>query len=300
MSRIAYVAGQYPPHRSAAVHIEDRGSEFADGVYEAGGHLVDEGLHLARLARSLSELRIAAPMADAALKIAMRETIRRNHVRDGRPDLPRPRAILFDWDNTLVDSWATIHEALNLTMAAMEKPLWSLDDTKQRVRLSLRESFPRHFGERWEEARQIYLDGFRAIHLDRLMALPGRGELLQGLADAGIYLGVVSNKTGSLLRREAERIGWSTLFGSVIGAGDAAVDKPDAAPVRLALAPSGIDAGEAVWLVGDTSVDMECARNAGCVPVLLGGELVEEEFIDCRPRLVFPEAAALFRFVRGL
>ena len=72
--------------------------------------------------------------------------------------LTRPRAILFDWDNTLVDSWTTIHEALNAVMAAMEKPLWSLRETKERVRLSLRESFPLHFGDRWEEARRIYLD----------------------------------------------------------------------------------------------------------------------------------------------
>jgi phosphoglycolate phosphatase len=214
--------------------------------------------------------------------------------------LPRPRAILFDWDNTLVDSWTTIHEALNAVMAAMEKPLWSLRETKERVRLSLRESFPRHFGERWEEARRIYLGTFSAIHLDRLTVLPGRGELLQGLARKGIYLGVVSNKTGALLRREADELGWSALFGAIVGAGDAAADKPDTAPVRLALAPSGIDAGETVWFVGDTGVDIECARNSGCVPVLLGEEMPEEELVQCTPRLVFGDCAALFRFIRGL
>jgi phosphoglycolate phosphatase len=214
--------------------------------------------------------------------------------------LARPRAILFDWDNTLVDSWATIHEALNVVMAAMEKPLWSLQETKERVRLSLRESFPIHFGEQWEEARQIYLDAFRAIHLERLSSLPGRGELLRALFREGIFLGVVSNKTGSLLRREVDRIGWSTLFGSVIGAGDAAVDKPDAAPVALALESSGIKAGDVVWFVGDTGVDMECARNSGCVPVLLGSGVTAREFFCCAPRLVFSDGAALFHFMRGL
>ncbi len=87
MSRIAYVDGQYLPHRSAGVHIEDRGYQFADGVYEVlavvGGHLVDEEPHLKRLARSLSELRIAAPISQAALEIVMREVVRRNGVRDG-------------------------------------------------------------------------------------------------------------------------------------------------------------------------------------------------------------------------
>lgn len=87
MSRVAYVDGQYVPHRLAAVHIEDRGYQFADGVYEVlavvGGRLVDEAPHLVRLARSLSELHIAAPLCDAALKIVMREVIGRNRVRDG-------------------------------------------------------------------------------------------------------------------------------------------------------------------------------------------------------------------------
>jgi phosphoglycolate phosphatase len=218
----------------------------------------------------------------------------------GSPGLARPRAILFDWDNTLVDSWETIHEALNAVMAAMKKPLWSLPETKERVRRSLRDSFPLHFGERWEEARKIYLDAFRAVHLERLRALPDRDELLQGLFQEGIFLGVVSNKTGPLLRREAASIGWSALFGDIVGAGDAAADKPDAAPVVLALKRSGITASEMVWFVGDTDIDMECAHNSGCVPVLLGNKVTAGEFFRYPPRLVFPDGASLFHFVRGL
>jgi D-alanine transaminase len=87
MSRIAYVAGQYLAHRQAAVHIEDRGFQFADGIYEviavSDGRLVDEAPHLARLHRSLAELRIAAPIGEAALKIVIREIIRRNGVDTG-------------------------------------------------------------------------------------------------------------------------------------------------------------------------------------------------------------------------
>jgi D-alanine transaminase len=87
MSRVAYVGGQYVPHRLAAVHIEDRGYQFADGVYEVlavvGGRLVDEEPHLRRLAKSLAELRIDAPISDHALKIVMREVISRNGVRAG-------------------------------------------------------------------------------------------------------------------------------------------------------------------------------------------------------------------------
>jgi D-alanine transaminase len=87
MSRIAYVNGRYVPHRAARIHIEDRGFQFADAVYEViavtGGALVDEAPHLKRLGRSLGELRIAWPMSEAALKAVMREVVRRNGVRDG-------------------------------------------------------------------------------------------------------------------------------------------------------------------------------------------------------------------------
>ena len=72
MSRIAYVNGRYVPHHAARVHIEDRGFQFADAVYEviavSGGGLVDEAPHLQRLGRSLGELRIARPMSEAALR----------------------------------------------------------------------------------------------------------------------------------------------------------------------------------------------------------------------------------------
>lgn len=87
MSRIAYVNGSYVPHGEAAVHIEDRGYQFADGVYEVcevrGGRLVDETRHIDRLIRSLNELRIAMPMDRRPLGLVLRETVRRNRVRNG-------------------------------------------------------------------------------------------------------------------------------------------------------------------------------------------------------------------------
>lgn len=87
MSRVAYVNGRYLPHAMARVHVEDRGYQFSDGVYEVcevrGGQLVDERRHMERLARSLKELRMRAPMGPAAMGIVLRETLRRNGVRDG-------------------------------------------------------------------------------------------------------------------------------------------------------------------------------------------------------------------------
>ena len=87
MPRVAYVNGQYVPHREAAVHVEDRGYQFSDGVYEvwgvANGVLTDFELHLDRLERSLRELRIAEPMSRKALSAVVHEVARRNRVRNG-------------------------------------------------------------------------------------------------------------------------------------------------------------------------------------------------------------------------
>ncbi len=87
MARVAYVNGRFVPHARATVHIEERGYQLGDGVYEVwavfGGRLADAAGHFQRLARSLGELRIAAPMSDRALQILLDETLRRNRVSDG-------------------------------------------------------------------------------------------------------------------------------------------------------------------------------------------------------------------------
>jgi D-alanine transaminase len=87
MSRTAYVNGRYVPHRQAQVHVEDRGYQFADGVYEViavhEGRFLDEDGHLERLDRSLTELRIGWPMSRPALRLVAREVVRRNRVRNG-------------------------------------------------------------------------------------------------------------------------------------------------------------------------------------------------------------------------
>lgn len=107
MSRVAYVNGVYSPHGEAMVHIEDRGFQFADGVYEVwsvmGGRLADFDGHMTRLHRSLNELDIEIPMSAAALGVVLKETVRRNRVRDGlvylqvtRGTAPRDHAFPVD------------------------------------------------------------------------------------------------------------------------------------------------------------------------------------------------------------
>ena len=97
MARIAYVNGRYVPHREAAVHVEDRGYQFADGVYEViavrAGRFVDAGPHLDRLDRSLGELRIAPPMERTALHHVLNEVRRRNRIENGIVYLQATRGV---------------------------------------------------------------------------------------------------------------------------------------------------------------------------------------------------------------
>lgn len=184
--------------------------------------------------------------------------------------LIKPTAIIFDWDNTLVNTWPIIHAALNATMAQFGKPLWAFEDTKARVRKSMRDSFPEIFGEHWQQAGEFYQQQYRAHHLNKLEALPDAEALLKAVKNTGIYNVVVSNKKGQNLRQEVSHLGWDHYFNKVVGADDAARDKPFRDPVDLAFVGSTHAMGNHVWFIGDSDIDLECAKNSGCAAVLYG------------------------------
>jgi len=122
LSRIAYVNGRYLRHAEASVHIEDRGYQFADGIYEVcgirGGKLRDERLHLERLQRSLRELRMDMPVSLSALKVILREVVRRNRIANGmvyfqvtRGVAPRDHPFPADAQASLVVTAKRLNEA---------------------------------------------------------------------------------------------------------------------------------------------------------------------------------------------
>jgi phosphoglycolate phosphatase len=185
-------------------------------------------------------------------------------------ELTKPRAVLFDWDNTLVDTWPVIHEALKATFEAYGMTPWTLEEVKARVARSMRDAFPDLFGERWQEAGEHYKNSYRAIHKERLKPLPGAQDVLRLLKERNIYTAVVSNKTGPILRLEAPFLNWQGYFNALVGSGDAQKDKPHADPVLKALEGSGITPGPEVWLIGDSLIDVECAHEAGISAVVYG------------------------------
>ena len=203
----------------------------------------------------------------------------------------RPSILLYDWDNTLVDGWTGIAAALNAVFTVFAMPHWTAADTRARVRVSLAESFPAMFGNRWHEARDIFYATLTEQHLAHVRPMPGAAEAL--VAGAAWPQGVVSNKTGRFLRAEVGHLGWAGHFRTVIGAGDATADKPNPAPIHLALQQLGATAGPTVWYLGDTALDMQAARAAGVTAVLIGDAAHDLGVDHAAPDVHFPSAHAL-------
>lgn len=214
-------------------------------------------------------------------------------------NLPPPVAIIWDWDNTLVDGWAAIAAGLAAAFSEHGLQPWTEAEVKARVRRSLRETFPEIFGARWEAARDTFYREVRACHLQVLNPMPGAEAALRAAA-ALVPLAVNSNKQGPLLRAEAEALGWAPLFTRLVGAGDAAADKPDPAPMALGLAACGVPAGPAVWYVGDTALDMVAARRAGCTAVLLGDAAHDGGVVNANPDAAFVSGHALAEYLQCL
>ena len=200
--------------------------------------------------------------------------------------LEPPRAVLFDWDNTLVNTWPTIVECYRDTFVALGLPPWTADEVRSRAHGSLRDHFPRLFGARSAEAERVFYETFYRIHLECLEPLPGAAALLEHCHNRGCYVAVVSNKVGDNLRAELAHLGWQRWIARAVGAKDCERDKPAPDPIFRALDGTGIAPDETVWMVGDTPADLKCAHAAGCLPVLVGGAAeLSELLLEHPPRL---------------
>ncbi|MBI1214634.1 MAG: HAD hydrolase-like protein [Alphaproteobacteria bacterium] len=230
--------------------------------------------------RSLHGLRARQPAA-AAGKMEPEMTTTAKKTPPGT--LPKPLAVVFDWDDTLVDNWATALTSMNATLTHMGMQPWSDEEARRHSGPSARDMFQKLFGARWEEADKVYYDTFCSLVLKNVRVHDNALQMLQVLADNGVYLAVVSNKRGPLLRQEVGHLGFDKYFAKVIGAGDAAADKPDPAPLIMALDDSGVAAGPEVWFMGDSHTDMRCALDAGCTPVLIETKTPPEDLLIKNP-----------------
>ena len=200
-----------------------------------------------------------------------------------------PKAIIFDWDSTLVDNWQSIANALNATLIEMGKAPWSVAQVRQNSKNSAREAFPRLFGDQWKDALDFFYKVFKEVHLTGIQPLPGAENLLQFLREEGIYSGIISNKNGTFLRKEIKKLDWNKYFDNVLGASDLDVDKPSKEIIDALLKQSEILPSKSVWFIGDAIVDLECAYMASCTPILVEtGLITKEEVNQWPPYKTFP------------
>lgn len=197
--------------------------------------------------------------------------------------ITKPQAVIFDWDDTLVDTWQTTFETRNIALKSMGVEPWSDEEARRRVGVSGRELFRGLFGERGREAEKIYAAAYDDITHGNTKIFNDVVKILQYLHDQKIYQAVVSSKRSKILKKEAEALGIEHYFSSLVGAGDAVADKPDRATVVMALEKGSIPPSENVFFIGDSHIDMICAKNAGCTAVLLETKLPPEELLSAHP-----------------
>lgn len=185
-------------------------------------------------------------------------------------DIVSPEAILFDWDNTLADTEEVIYKSLHRMFTEMGQKPFTREEISTHCTRSARDYFPEIFGDDWKKAVDIYRGYYGEMHLEQLRIIDGVHDMLEDLSGSNIYMAVVSNKGGDMLRQEVTHAGFDKYFSKVIGARDAMQDKPHTAPVDMALDGSGIEFGNHVWFIGDSITDMECAYNAQMTPIYYG------------------------------
>lgn len=198
-------------------------------------------------------------------------------------NIPKPKAVIFDWDDTVVDNWSYSYNAFNAMLRHMGMEEWDNETQMRRRGASARDLLTSLFGDRWEEASKIFYDHFVPQTEKNFRIHDSMEDVLKNLQAAGVYMAVVSNKRGPALRKDVERSGFGHYFSAIVGAGDAPVDKPDPAPVLKALEGSGISPGPDVWFVGDSHVDMICGINSGCTPILIETKTPPEDMLTPNP-----------------
>lgn len=216
--------------------------------------------------------------------------------------MQKPDAVIFDWDDTIVDTWQVVRSAINATLAHFGHAEWSEDEARKRIGPPARVLFSGLFGEdKWQEADKIYIEAYKANISAHIRVHDGARETLDYLKSAGIPMAVVSTKRGPLLRAEAGQLGLDGYFVRLVGAGDAPADKPQPESVHFALEITKISPSKSVIFIGDSVTDMITAENAGCTSVLIETKPPAEDILAKHPPMYRTKDHAQFTdFIKKL
>ena len=196
-----------------------------------------------------------------------------------------PKAILFDWDNTLVNNWEPIFFAYKKTLQALGLKKQSKEETLKNAKYSLRETFPRIFKNDWKKAKKVFYLEFKKIHLKKIKPIPNALKILKKIKEKKIKCGVISNKDGNLLRKEINKLEWKKYFKVIVGANEAKKDKPSKYPLVLALNKFSLKSNKNIWYVGDNDIDIEFAKKNNCLSIFIENKLFKRKDLKQKPDL---------------
>lgn len=176
------------------------------------------------------------------------------------------KAVFFDWDNTLVDTWPIIFKASNAALKHFGLPPATLEEIKVRARLSTREGFPKLFGENWKKAQTVFYQTIFENKND-IKLYEGVSASLHKLKKSGYPIAIISNKKRELLREEIELLKAPCDF--ILGSGDSLYDKPHPEMGLIALKHFGLQPHEVVY-IGDSVSDWIFAKNLNMPAIAIG------------------------------
>ena len=181
------------------------------------------------------------------------------------PELSRPDLVIFDWDNTLVDTFPLLHRAYNKMLCHFGHAEWDEKQARAGIRIAAKDCFPAMFGEEnFQTAMDVFYTEVEAHHIRELQVIPGAKALLEHLHAHDIPMAVFSNKTDRLLTPEISSLGWDNFFQTCLGASSVEKGKPDPEGVHIcARTVKQAHPDPHIWYVGDTENDMKTARAAG-------------------------------------
>lgn len=208
-------------------------------------------------------------------------------------DNTKTKAIFFDWDGTLVDTIPTLFKSHNMVRQDYGFEPFTKEQFFENVQFSSRELYPRLYGDDADAALTKLYNFVEDIHLQELTPLPYALELIKALHAQNYIIGIISNKKHKYLIREVSHLGWDKYVSVMGGAGYAAQDKPNAAPLLKALTHVNITP-ESMMYVGDTETDLKAARATQCLSALiLNNENKDSLLKKYNPNYVVNDCAAL-------
>lgn len=223
-------------------------------------------------------------------------------VLDKKTKVTKPKIILFDWDNTLVDSLDIIHTAISDAFKKFQLTPLTREEFMNGSHISGREFIRQYFPEEHHiEAMQVFRSAYDTLSKEKLILLADAEETLRAVKGKGIKMAIVSNKGKVSLVKELERAGLTDYFLTIVGSGDLEVDKPSPEPALKALKDIGADPSHEVWFVGDSAVDMETAHRANCLPVFFGDDdYTADHYKSWQPKVHFLNHKELIKYLSSL